>query len=139
MTCPCKPISIDSAATVSCTLAGSNSSSQTALRQRQPRPDFLHHSDRGRQYVSFDYQSLLVRHKASVSMSRRSNCFDNAPVENFFASLKAECVRGAVFTTHNQAQTALSEYIEVLYNGQWLHSQLDYRTPVEIELMSTVS
>lgn len=74
-----------------------------------------------------------------MSMSRRGNCFDNAPVESFFATLKAECVRDIVYPSRSHARTELFEYIEIFYNRQRLHSQLGYRSPVEYELLPAVS
>lgn len=112
---------------------------KTALRNRRPWPGFLHHSDQGSQYASDDYQALLTAHRATVSMSRRGNCYDNAPVESFFASLKTECVREVVYPTRARAKADLFEYIEVFYNRQRLHSQLDYHSPAEFELMSSVA
>lgn len=112
---------------------------QTALKDRRPRPGFLHHSDQGSQYASDDYQALLATHDATVSMSRRGNCLDNAPVESFFATLKTECVRDAVYSTRARARADLFEYIEVFYNRQRLHSQLGYRSPAEYELMPSVA
>lgn len=112
---------------------------KTALSNRQPPPGFLHHSDQGSQYASDEYQALLATHQATVSMSRRGNCYDNAPVESFFATLKTECVRDVVYPTRALAKADLFEYIEVFYNRQRLHSQLDYHSPAEYELMSSVA
>lgn len=112
---------------------------QMALQQRQPSKELLHHSDRGSQYASEGYQSLLSQHDMDCSMSRRGNCYDNAPVESFFGSLKTECIRGAVYPSHHQAKLALFDYIEVFYNRQRLHSSLDYMSPTEFELASSFS
>lgn len=110
-----------------------------ALQNRRPRPGLLHHSDQGSQYASDDYQTLLSSHQMIVSMSRRGNCYDCAPVESFFATLKTECIRGIVYPTRAAAKAALFDYIEVFYNRQRLHSQLGYLSPTEFELMPAVA
>jgi putative transposase len=104
-----------------------------ALQRRRPAPGLIHHSDRGSQYASRDYQQLLTDHGLIASMSRKGNCWDNAPMESFFHSLKTELVYGAVFRTHAQARREVFEYIEVWYNRQRLHSALGYLTPVQYE------
>jgi putative transposase len=106
---------------------------QMAIANRTPNPGWLHHSDRGRQYTSQAYQDLLQAHQVQVSMSRKGNCYDNATMESFFGTLKRECVTKS-FATHQQARTAIFEYIEAWYNRQRLHSSLDYRSPEEFEL-----
>ena len=110
-----------------------------AFKNQRPQPGLLHHSDQGSQYASYDYQQLLADHQVQASMSRRGNCYDNAPIESFFATLKAECVRGIVYPSRALARAELFEYIEIFYNRQRLHSQLGYRTPVEYELLPAVS
>jgi transposase InsO family protein len=110
-----------------------------ALQRRQPGQSLLHHSDRGSQYASHDYQSLLARYGIEPSMSRRGNCYDNSPVESFFASLKKECVRARVYKSRYQAKSALFDYIEVFYNRQRLHSSLGYHSPIEFERLASVS
>ncbi|MCB8978773.1 MAG: DDE-type integrase/transposase/recombinase [Ardenticatenaceae bacterium] len=110
-----------------------------ASKNQRPQPGLLHHSDQGSQYASYDYQQLLADHQVQVSMSRRGNCYDHAPVESFFATRKAECVRGIVYPSRTHARAELFEYIEIFYNRQRLHSQLGYRTPVEYELLPAVS
>lgn len=110
-----------------------------ALQQRRPTAGWLHHSDQGSQYASADYQQLLADHRARVSMSRRGNCYDNAPVESFFSTLKTECVQNVVFQTREQAKAALFDYIEVFYNRRRLHSSLGYLSPTEYELASLVA
>jgi putative transposase len=104
-----------------------------AVRQRQPPAGLLHHSDRGCQYTCADYQAALGRHGFEVSMSRRGNCYDNAVVESFFSTLKAELDNYDRYETRRQAQTELFEYIEVFYNRQRLHSSLGYQSPVAFE------
>lgn len=106
---------------------------QMALQRRHPPAGLLHHSDRGSQYASFDYQALLDAHQLQVSMSRTGNCYDNAMMESFFATLKVECVADQVFVSRAEAKMVLFEYMEVYYNRQRLHSSLGYLTPVEYE------
>ncbi len=108
---------------------------QLAVQQRQPAPGLLHHTDRGSQYASGEYQAALWTLGRVGSMSRRGNCWDNAVAESF-ATLKAELCERVVFQTPAQARAALFEYIEVFYNRQRLHSALDstgetVRTPSE--------
>ncbi|MFT5197046.1 MAG: putative transposase [Candidatus Promineifilaceae bacterium] len=112
---------------------------EMALQRRKPQQPLLHHSDRGSQYASGDYQTLLDQHNIDPSMSRRGNCYDNAPVESFFDSLKKECVRAKVYPSRYEAQVALFDYIEVFYNRQRLHSSLGYCSPVEFEQLATFS
>jgi transposase InsO family protein len=106
-----------------------------ALARRQPLAGLLHHPDQGSQYTSSAYQQCLLDHHLQASMSRVGNCYDNAPMESFYATLKAECATGQ-FDTRSQARTAIFEYIEVWYNRQRLHSSLDYLSPVEFEQKS---
>ena len=104
-----------------------------ALSQRQPTTHLLHHSDRGCQYAAHDYQALLARHHITVSMSRKGNCYDNAVMESFFRTLKAECVDLQVFQSRTHARSVIFEFLEVYYNRQRLHSTLDYCTPAAFE------
>lgn len=104
-----------------------------ALQRRHPAPGLLHHSDRGSQYASREYQQLLADHGLLASMSRTGNCWDNAPMESFFHSLKTELVYGTVYRTRAQARQEIFEYIEVWYNRQRLHSALGYLTPNQYE------
>lgn len=104
-----------------------------ALARRQPDPGVLHHSDRGSQYTSGSYQALLAQHGLVVSMSRKGNCYDNAVMESFFGTLKAECVDRQTFATPEAAQRGIFEYVEVFYNRQRLHSALGYRSPITFE------
>jgi putative transposase len=103
-----------------------------ALQQRRPAAPLLHHSDQGSQYTSAEYRALLAAHGLEESMSRVGNCYDNAVVESFFATLKAECATQP-FATRAQARTAIFEYIEGWYNRVRLHSTLGYRSPLEFE------
>jgi transposase InsO family protein len=104
-----------------------------AWRQRRPPAGLLHHSDQGKQYRASLYQTILARRGVVVSMSRKGNCYDNAPVESFFSSLKNELVRHRQFQTHVEARYAIAEYIVVFYNRQRLHQALGYRSPEEFE------
>ena len=104
-----------------------------ALHSRRPQPGLLHHSDRGSQYASLIYQALLQSRAIQPSMSRTANCYDNAVMESFFASLKAELVDQRRFTSIAQAQTEIFHYIEAFYNRQRLHSTLGYRSPSQFE------
>jgi putative transposase len=103
-----------------------------ALTQRGARGG-LHHSDRGVQYASRAYQQLLHAAGFTSSMSRVGNCWDNAVVESFFATLTKELLGNTTFETRDHASRALFEFIEIWYNRQRRHSTLGYRTPVEFE------
>ncbi len=87
------------------------------------------HSDRGSQYASALYQQFLARHDLVCSMSRKGNCYDNAPMESFFHTLKVECLHRHRFTTRDEAKTVIARYIESFYNNRRLHSSIGYRTP----------
>jgi putative transposase len=104
-----------------------------AVQRRLPGEGLLAHSDRGSQYASDHYQSLLARHGITCSMSRRADCWDNAPMESFFASLKKELAHDAHFATRAEARAAIVEYIEVFYNAKRRHSSLGYVSPAEYE------
>jgi transposase InsO family protein len=104
-----------------------------AWRQRRPPAGLLHHSDQGNQYRASVYQRMLARRGAMVSMSRKGNCYDNAPVESFFSSLKNALVRHRLFENHAEARYAIAKYIEVFYNRQRLHQALGYRSPEACE------
>ncbi len=106
---------------------------QGALLQRRPDARLLCHSDRGSQYASLEYQALLARSGIACSMSRGGNCWDNAPVESFFASLKREMVHRYQFATRQEARQALFSWIEVWYNRKRRHSALGYLSPQEFE------
>ena len=104
-----------------------------ALVRRQPQAGLLHHTDRGSQYTSRSYQAVLNYYGIELSMSRKANCWDNALMESFFGTLKAECVDRQSFATHQQAKTVIFEYVEVFYNRQRLHSALGYLSPQSFE------
>lgn len=105
---------------------------QMAAKHRQPGEGVLHHTDRGSQYASHAYQQLLDTHGMQVSMSRKGDCYDNAVMESFFSTLKAECVTG-VYTSRAQARQSIFEYVEVWYNRQRRHSALGYQSPETFE------
>ncbi len=107
-----------------------------ALRGRRPPAGLLHHSDQGSQYTSTAYCACLRAALAQLSMSGVGNCYDNAVVESFFATLKTECVTGP-FSTCALARTTIFEYLEVWYNRQRLHSTLGYLSPVAFEQQFT--
>ncbi len=104
-----------------------------AIAQRQPRPGLIHHSDRGAQYASAEYQNLLDRHGMRCTMSRPGNCLDNAVAESFFHTLKTEWIYHAHYKTRREARLAIFEYIEGFYNTERRHSSLDYQSPEEYE------
>ncbi len=106
---------------------------QMALEARCPGNGLLHHSDRGVQYAAFDYQVLLARHQIIPSMARRANCYDNAVVESFFATLEWELIEGSDWATRDAARVAIFDYIECWYNRRRRHSSLGYLSPVEYE------
>ena len=93
----------------------------------------IHHSDRGAQYASSEFRLNLERFGISQSMSRKGNCWDNAPVESFFHTLKTELVYFENYKTREEAMVSIFEYIEVYYNRIRLHSSIDYKTPVDFE------
>jgi transposase InsO family protein len=103
-----------------------------ALAQRRPGRNLLHHSDQGSQYTSDDYLALLAEHNITVSMSRTADCYDNAVMESFRGSLKAECA-SAPFPMRAAARLTIFDYLEVWYNRQRLHSALDYTSPANFE------
>lgn len=104
-----------------------------AINLRQPPPGLIHHSDRGSQYASVEYQKLLKRHQMICSMSRRGNCWDNAPVERFFSSLKREWTGDQWYATRQDAISDVREYVAVYYNTKRLHSTLGYASPMNYE------
>jgi len=110
---------------------------ELAVQRRLPEAGRLSHSDRGSQYASAHYQALLARHGIIGSMSRTADCWDNAPMESFFASLKKELIHDADFATRAEARVAICEYVEVFYNNQRRHSSLGYVSPAEYEQSAT--
>jgi len=105
----------------------------SAIQSRQPTAALLIHSDRGSQYTAGDFRSMLADFDFTQSMSRKGNCWDNAVVESFFATLKKECVYRQHFATREQMKQEVFKYIETFYNPKRLHSTLDYVSPIEFE------
>lgn len=103
----------------------------SACKRYRPAPGALIHSDRGSQYCSNDYQNYLKRHGFISSMSRKGNCWDNAPMEAFWGKMKYEWLCEQRFLTREQARAAVFEYIEIFYNRQRLHETNGYLTPEE--------
>ena len=104
-----------------------------ALLKRQPAAGLIHHWDRGSEYASTSYQLLLQEQNIQASMSGTGDCYDNAMMESFWATLKEECCGQTIFATRSEAKTAIFEYIEVYYNRQRIHSSLEYVSPVDYE------
>lgn len=105
-----------------------------AVGRRRPGPGLLHHSDRGSQYACGDYQEALTTHGMLCSMSRKGDCWDNAPMESFFHTLKTELVHHRDYQTRGEAKADIFEYIEVFYNRSRRHSCLGYLAPAEYEM-----
>lgn len=116
---------------------------QMALLARRPPPGLLHHSDRGSQYASQEYQALLTKHQLRCStqytrscMSRAGNCYDNAPMESFFGTLKTELIHHRHYATRAEARADIFEFIEVFYNRFRRHSALAFQSPVMFESLA---
>ena len=108
-----------------------------ALVQRRPAPGLVHHSDRGVQYASQDYTEMLKQHKATISMSRKGNPYDNAACESFMKTLKCEEVYRNEYRDFHEAHSGIGEFLERVYNQKRLHSALGYVPPVEFENRAT--
>ena len=108
-----------------------------AVGQRRPSSGLIHHSDRGSQYASIDFQETLKEHGIICSMSGTGNCYDNAVAESFFATLKRERVHRCHYRTRAQAKTDIFQYIEVFYNRQRRHTTLGYQSPDHFETDAT--
>jgi transposase InsO family protein len=106
-----------------------------ALARRDVRPGLLHHTDRGVQYASNGYRAKEDAWRMVCSMSRKGDCWDNAMVESFFSTLKAELAEQMEFETKEAARRAIFEYIEVFYNRKRRHSALGYQSPADYERM----
>jgi putative transposase len=104
-----------------------------AIKEGGLKSGLIHHSDRGAQYASNEFQALLKANAIQCSMSRKGNCWDNAVAESFFHTLKVELFRGKIYNTRQEAKTAIFEYIEVFYNRERRHSYLGYLSPVDFE------
>lgn len=106
---------------------------RSAYWQRKPPPGLLLHSDRGSQYASRACRSLAAAYGMTVSMSRRANAWDNAPMESFFKTLKVERIYLTHYATRAQARLDIVDWIEGYYNRQRLHTSIDFLTPVDFE------
>lgn len=106
---------------------------EMAIQRELPGEGLVAHSDRGVQYASEHYQTLLRKHGVTCSMSRKGNCWDNAPMESFFATLKKELVHHQRYETRQEARQSLFDYIETFYNRVRRHSSLGYQSPLQFE------
>jgi transposase InsO family protein len=104
-----------------------------AVERQRPAAGLIHHSDLGIQYAAEAYRYRLAAANITPSMSRTGNCWDNAPMESFFLTLKTERVHHRIYATRDQARRDLLGYIEGFYNPHRLHSALGYRCPAEME------
>src|ERR1700678_2656149 len=104
-----------------------------AIAVRRPAAGLIHHADRGSQYCSLDYQAELRKNGIVISMSGKGNCFDNAMVETFFKTLKADLVWRTVFRSRTEATAAIGRYIDGFYNAVRRHSALDFISPLQFE------
>ena len=104
-----------------------------AIRNGRLESELIHHSDRGVQYASNEFQALLKAHAIQCSMSRKGDCWDNAVAESFFHTLKVESIHGNFYDTRQEAKTDIFDYIEIFYNRQRRHSYLGYLSPVDFE------
>jgi len=106
-----------------------------AVGRRNPGPGLVHHSDRGSQYACGDYQQALSSHGMLASMSRKGDCWDNAPMESFFHTLKTELVHHRAYQTRQEARADVFNYIETFYNRTRRHSALGFLAPAEFEMI----
>lgn len=104
-----------------------------ALRQRQPHPGLVHHTDQGAVYRAQTYRNMLQAHQIRQSLSAKGNPYDNAVVESFFSTLKNELVHHRKFVSREEAHAEIRRYIEVFYNRQRIHQALGYQTPVQVD------
>ena len=110
-----------------------------AITSRRSGPGLVHHSDRGSQYAAHAYRRLLDKHGMLCSMSRKGDCWDNAPMESFFGSMKTELGDDIVFETRQDAKRTIFSFIETFYNRRRLHSAIGYRSPVEMEQIAAAA
>ena len=106
---------------------------QRAIARRDPASGLMVHSDRGSQYCSDDYQRLLAQHQIRCSMSGKGNCWDNAPMESFYRTLKVECTHRQDYANRGEARRNIAEFIEVFYNRRRRHSTIGYVSPAQYE------
>lgn len=100
-----------------------------AVSHKRPAPGLIHHSDRGSQYCAHSYQALVAQFGMRASMSRRGNCYDNAPMESFWGTLKNELIHHRRYATRAEAKASIQEYIEISYNRQRRHSRIGFVPP----------
>jgi putative transposase len=105
-----------------------------AIQRQKPQAGLIHHSDRGVQYASHDYRAALSAAGIVSSMSRKANCYDNAPMESFFHTLKTELIHHRQYKTRAEAQHDIFAFIEGFYNRTRLHSAIGYIAPIQMEL-----
>lgn len=110
-----------------------------AYWRQKPTKGLIHHSDRGSQYASDDYQKLLDSYGMTCSMSRKGDCWDNAVVESFFHTLKTEWIADTIYYTRDEARRDVIENIEMFYNSHRLHSFLGYKSPNDFEKNATLT
>jgi len=108
-----------------------------AIRERKPDGELILHSDRGSQYASMKLKQMLIENNIQQSMSSKGNCYDNAPTESFFSTLKRELVYRTSYKTREEAKQSLFEYIEVFYNRQRRHSTIGYLSPMQFENLNS--
>ena len=106
---------------------------EMAIALRRPPRGCIHHTDRGSQYCSHDYQKILRQHGFKVSMSGKGNCYDNAAVETFFKTIKAELIWRRSWPTRRHAELAIFEYVNGFYNPRRKHSALGWKSPLAFE------
>jgi putative transposase len=104
-----------------------------AVTAKHPAKGLIHHSDRGSQYCSHEYRNILERFGLKASMSRKGNCYDNAPMESFWGTLKQELVHHRWYRTRQEAMQDVTEYIEIFYNRQRLQPGLGFLSPAVFE------
>ena len=105
-----------------------------AIQRQRPAKGLIHHSDRGSQYAAHDYRAALDKAGLIASMSRKGNCWDNAPMESFFHTIKTEELHHHTFKTKDEAKSIVFKYIEIYYNRNRIHSAIGYLTPEQMEL-----
>lgn len=106
---------------------------KAAILSRRPGKSLMHHSDRGVQYASHAYQNVLKENHMVCSMSRKGNCWDNAPMESFFSTLKTECIDDKIYLSRAQAKREIFEFIEIDYNRKRRHSTIGSMSPENFE------
>ena len=104
-----------------------------AILNRRPEKGLIHHSDRGSQYCSREYRKIIDQYGVIASMSRKGNCYDNAPMESFWGTLKQELIHHRRYRTRHEAIEEITEYIEIFYNRQRRQARLGYLSPAVYE------